>query len=346
MYETRAATQDEMKNWNQLISSCPYSEALHTSEWRDALAASFSQLKPLYLIITDSDGNTIGALPCFSFRPVPFSRTLLSMPWTLPGGPLIFSGVDASKATLSVCHKLDEVARASHSFETSFTLPPYCDNNISDSLVSAGYVEESSQFTHILRIKSNYEDIRRAYNKGVKAAVTQAGRYGVTVRETDGEAEMVYFYKLYLAQMKHFDSTPKPYSLFRYLQTSPIARFIVAELDNQIIGGILFVYFNSRVRFWCQASDREFLKYRPNNATIDYMIQWSCRNGCDLVDFGASPPENKGLIAFKEDWGAEKVWFRTFTRLHSPWRKKLWTVSEPPLRRAYGAIQRLKIRNV
>jgi len=335
-----------MRNWNRMISSCPYSEALHTAEWRDALAASFGQLTPLYFVIKDDNDDIAGALPCFSFRPVPLSKTLLSMPWTLPGGPLIFPGTDAAEATSSVCRKLDEIAREKHSFETSFTLPAHCDPNISETLVSAGYVEESSQFTHILTIENGYEEIRRAYNKGVKAAVTQAGRLGVAVRETDGEAEMIYFYKLYLAQMKRFDSTPKPYSLFRYLQTSPIARFIVAELDGQIIGGILFFHFNSRVRFWCQASDRDFLKYRPNNATIDYMIRWSSENGCRFIDFGASPPENKGLISFKEDWGAKKAWFSTFTRLHSAWRKKLWTASEPSLRRAYSAIQQFKIRNI
>lgn len=346
MYRTEIASQDEIENWSQLIASCPYSEPLHTIEWRDALAASFSQLEPIYFIIRDDNDSIAGAFPCFSFRPVPFSKTLLSMPWTLPGGPLVFSGADVKEATLSVCGKLDEISRERHSFETSFTLPPHCDIDIGESLLSAGYVEESSQFTHILDVENGYEEIRRAYNKGVKAAVTQSGKLGVTVRETEGEAEMAYFYKLYLAQMKRFDSTPKPYSLFRYLQTSPIARFIIAELDDKIIGGILFLHFNSRVRFWCQVSDREFLKYRPNNATIDYMIQWSCRNGCRFVDFGASPPEHKGLITFKEDWGAKKAWFSTFVKLHSAWRKKLWTTSEPSLRRAYAAIQRFKVRNV
>ena len=346
MYKTELATQEEIENWNQLISSCPYSEPLHTVEWRDALATNFSQLKPLYFIIRDDNGNIAGALPCFCFRPVPFSKTLLSMPWTLPGGPLIFPGTDAVEATLSVCRKLDEIARERHSFETTFTLPPDCDTNIGESLVSAGYIEEATQFVHMLDVENGYDDTWKAYDRGVQKALRQAERMGITVRETDGEAEMAYFYKLYLAEMKRFGSTPKPYSLLRHLQISPIGRFIVAEIDDQIISAILYLHFNSRVRLWCQASDREFLKYRASNAVIDYAVQWSCRNGCLSVDFGASPPESKGLIAYKEDWGAKKAWFSTFTKLHSAWRKKLWTASESSLRRIYAAIQRFKIRNV
>jgi lipid II:glycine glycyltransferase (peptidoglycan interpeptide bridge formation enzyme) len=241
---------------------------------------------------------------------------------------------------------LDEIARRKNASEASFTLPPHCDDSVTDSLTSAGYVEEMSQLTHILNVEDGYEAVWKIYDKGTKEAVRQARRSGVTIRETEGEAELTYFYKLYLAQMKWFGSTPKPYSLFRYLQTSPIASFIVAEVEHQIIGAMLFLHFNSHVRLWCQASDREFLKCRPNNAIFDYVIQWSCKNSCRLVDFGASPPGNKGLVSFKEDWGAKGAWFSTFTRLHSAWRKKLWTVSEPSLRRVYAAIQRLKIRNV
>ena len=154
------------------------------------------------------------------------------------------------------------------------------------------------------------------------------------------------FYKLYIASMKHFNSTPKPYQLLRYLQTSSIARLVIAELDGQIIAGLLFLHFNSSVRLWCEASDPDFLNCRPNNAIIDYIIRWACEHGYRIVDFGASPPESKGLIAFKEEWKAQKARFYTFTKLHSSWKKKLWVVSEPALRRVYGAIQRFRIRTV
>jgi lipid II:glycine glycyltransferase (peptidoglycan interpeptide bridge formation enzyme) len=149
--------------------------------------------------------------------------------------------------------------------------------------------------------------------------------------------------------------TPKPYQLLRYLQTSPIARLVVAELDagkdtcapgRQIIAGLLFLHFNSSVRLWCEASDPNFLGYRPNNAIIDHIVRWACERGYPRVDFGASPPGSKGLIAFKEEWKAQKAWFYTYTKLHSSWKKKLWVTSEPALRRIYAAIQRFRLRSV
>ncbi len=346
MYKTEAATQDEIKHWNQIVSRCPYSEALHTIEWRDALATCFRQLRPEYFIIRDSNEDIAGAFPCFVFHPVPLVKMLLSMPWALPGGPLIFPGADVAQVTLSVVEKLDEISYGYHSFETTLNLPLHCSSDISNILASAGYFRESSGFTHILSTEKGYDEIWTAYNKRVRGAVRKAAKSGVVVRETENEMEMIEFYRMYMALMERFNSTPKPYELLRYLQTSPIARLVVAELDGQIIGGLLFLHFNSSVRLWCEASDPSFLKYRPNNAVIDYIIRWACEHGYLRVDFGASPPENSGLIAFKEEWKAQKARFYTFTKLNSSWKKRLWTVSEPALRRVYAAIQRIRLRSI
>jgi lipid II:glycine glycyltransferase (peptidoglycan interpeptide bridge formation enzyme) len=352
MYKTDIGTQDELKYWNRIISRCPYSEALHTVEWRNALTACFKQLRPLYFIIRDIEGDIVGALPCFAFHPIPVGRMLLSMPGTLPGGPLIFPGANVAEATLSVVEKLNEISHGTSRFgncpyfETTLTLPAHCDSGVGDSLASAGYLRESVHFTHILDTRREYEEIWKAYNKRVRGAVRKARKAGVIVRETENEAEMMDFYRLYLASMQRFNSTPKPYQMLRYLQTSSIARFVVAQLDHRLIAGLLFLHFNSSVRLWCEASDPDSLSYRPNNAIIDYIIRWACEHGYPYVDFGASPSESKGLIAFKEEWRARKAWFYTFTKLHSSWKKKLWVASEPALRRVYAAVQRFRIWSI
>jgi len=346
MYRTKIATQDELARWNEIVSRCPYSEALHTVEWRDALTSCFKQLKPVYLIIKDENDNAVGALPCFIFKPIPLVKTLLSMPWTLPGGPLIFPGADVPAVASSAIEKLEAISRGQRSYETTVTLSPACPSEVGERLESADYLREPDHSTHLLRTDVEYDEIWTAYKKRVRGAIRKAKKQGITLRETEDEADMRTYYKMYLAAMEHFGSTPKPYNLLRHLQTSSIARFVVAELNDQIIGGVLFLHFNSSVRMWCGASDPNFLSYRPNNAIIDYIVQWSCKHNYPCVDFGATPPGREDLIAFKEGWRAERAWFYTFTKLHSSHKKKLWTVSEPALRRLYAAIQRLRIRSI
>ncbi len=343
MYRTELATQDELENWNQIVSRCLYSEALHSMEWRKALETSFRQMKPLYFVVRDSQDSLVGALPCFIFQPIPLSKTMLSMPWTLPGGLLSLVSNDVEEISQSAFQHLDKIAQKMGVSESTFTLPANCDKTIINSLESSGYVNQEERFTHILGIGEGFEAVWNGYNKRIRGAVRKSEKNSIIVRITTEEEDMVQFYKMYLAMMDKFGSTPKPYSLLRYLQISPIAKLVIAKLDNSLIGGLLFLHFNSYVRLWVETSDPEFLNYRTNNAMINYIVEWSCEKGYRFVDFGASPPGNDGLVAFKEEWGAKKEWFSIFTKVYSPWRKKLWAISEPSIRRIYAAIQHIKL---
>lgn len=344
MYKTEIATFEELNNWNQIILNCPYSEALHSIQWCNAVKASFKQMKPIYLIIKDDKDITHGAMPCFLFSPIPYIKTLLSMPWTLPGGPLLFLSDDIFSAVISVTNKLYELSKKYHAYSSIITLPANCHSDIHSCLLSVGYIIENRHFTHILDIQNGYESVWNSYNKRVRGAVRKSAKFGVIVRETLNEKDIKEFYKLYLSMMDKFNSTPKPFSLIRSLLKSPIAKLVSAYFEDRLIAGLLFIHFNKTVRLWIEASDHNYLSYRPNNAIIDYIIRWACSNGYSFVDFGASPPENDGLIAFKEEWRAKRVWFYTYSRVYSAWKNKLWNISEPHIRRIYATIQRLAIR--
>lgn len=340
MYITRLATDEELRDWNQIIANCHYSEALHTYEWQNALKSSFKQMKPLYLVVKD-DGKTVSVMPSFVFQPIPLIKSLSSMPWTLPGGILIVSEVNVQEMAKSVCQKIDEIANENHLTEVVINLNH--NERIINSFINNGFINKENWFTHILDLDKGYDFVWNAYNKRVRGAVRKAEKTGVIVRETEDERDMIAFYKMYLGMMRRFGSTPKPYSLLRFLQISPIARLVIAELNGNLIGGLLFLHFNRNVRLWCETSDPNFLSYRPNNAVINYIIKWSCENGYKLVDFGASPVGNDGLVAFKEEWGAKMQWFCTLLKVYSHRRKKLWEMAEPSIRRVYAEIQRFRL---
>jgi len=183
-----------------------------------------------------------------------------------------------------------------------------------------------------------------AYNNRVRGAVRKAEKNGVVVRDSDSEEDLKDFYEMYLSMMRHFGSTPKPFSMMRFLQESKIAKLTIAEHSGVIVAGLLYLFFNHTVTLWCEASLPEFLKFRPNNAIIHHIVCWACQQGYDWVDFGASPPEREGLIAFKEQWRAKRCDVSIYAKVYSPWKRRIWTASEPALRSIYGLMQRLKIR--
>ena len=88
-----------------------------------------------------------------------------------------------------------------------------------------------------------------------------------------------------------------------------VAKLAIASYEGRIIAGLLYLYYNQTVTLWCEASLPEYLQYRPNNAIFHHIITWACKEGYEHVDFGASPPENEGLIAHKEQYRAKKTDF-------------------------------------
>ena len=340
MYQFEELTKTEL--WTQTVESCSYSSAFHSLEWRDALEHSFKQLEAWYFLIKEED-TIVGALPCCLFSPTPMTKMLLSMPFNLFGGPLIRDGysLQSERFISNLNQKLNELAHNLGACEVVITLPPLASPKIGVLLKENGYEEREQLFTHLLKIDPDYSVIWNAYNKRIRGAVRKAEKNNVVVRNSDSEEDLKAFYEMYLAMMQHFGSTPKPYSMMRYLQESPIAELTIAERSGVVIAGLLYLFFNHTVTLWCEASLPEFLKLRPNNAIIHHIIRWACQQGYDWVDFGASPPERQGLLAFKEQWRAKRFDFSIYAKVCSPWKRRIWTTSEPALRKIYGLMQKV-----
>ncbi|MDE0554042.1 MAG: GNAT family N-acetyltransferase, partial [Candidatus Poribacteria bacterium] len=192
----------------------------------------------------------------------------------------------------------------------------------------------------LLKTSEDVDTLWHAYNKRVRGAVRKAEKSGVAVTDTNSEAALCTFYEMYLRTVRRLGGTPKPRSLMQTLLQQKVAKLAIATYRGTIIAGLLYLRFNKTVTLWCEASVPAFLKYRPNNAIFHYIITQACQKKDEWVDFGASPPENKGLIAHKEQYRAVRTDFASYTKVISPLKRRLWTQSESALRQIYTWMQR------
>ena len=352
MYTIEPLTPQNQDSWDAVIKQCPNTTAFQSLAWRDALASAFKQLTPVYLFIKQQDA-VIGGLPAFVFQPIPGIRLWHSMPWNLFGGIHLTDayGVPANGTSESLIRgrvRRNLWASTPQSVETAaaekgwceirWTLPPEHTTIYGDAFTKSGY-ERTNHFTHLLRIDGDVDVLWHAYNKRVRGAVRKAEKSGVAVTDTDSEAALSTFYDMYLMTVKRLGGTPKPRSLMQTLLERKIAKLAIATYRDTIIAGLLYLRFNRTVTLWCEASVPAFLKYRPNNAIFHYIITQACREGYEWIDFGASPPENAGLIAHKEQYRAVRTDFASYTKIVSPLKRALWTQSEGALRQIYTWMQ-------
>ena len=342
MYTLEPLTPQNQDEWNAIIRQCPDTTAFQSIEWRDALASAFGRgwvtqpLRPTYLLIKQ-DESVVGGLPAFVFQPIPGIRLWHSMPWNLFGGIHFIESVQINPETLIT--SIEAAAAENGWCEIRWTLTPNRTTTHGDLFAEMGY-ERIDHFTHLLKTNGDVESLWHAYNKRVRGAVRKAEKSGVTVTDTDTKEALSAFYEMYLMTVKRLGGTPKPYALMQALLQRKIAKLAIATHDGTIIAGLLYLRFNRTVTLWCEASEPMSLKYRPNNAIFHHIIKQACHEQYEWVDFGASPPENTGLIAHKEQYRAVRTDFASYTKVISPLKKALWTKSEGALRQIYTWMQR------
>lgn len=336
MYTVEPLTSQNQEQWDTVIQRCPDTSAFQSLAWRDALAGAFRQLDPVYMRIKQQD-VVVGGLPAFVFQPIPGIRLWHSMPWNLFGGIHLIENVQLNREALIT--SIETAAAENGWCEIRWTLTPEHTTTYGDYFAEIGY-DRTDHFTHLLKTDGDVDALWNAYNKRVRGAVRKAEKSGVEVTDTDSEEALSVFYDMYLMTVKRLGGTPKPQSLMQTLLQRKVAKLAIATHKGTIIAGLLYLLFNQTVTLWCEASVPAFLKYRPNNAIFHYIITTACREGYRWVDFGASPPENTGLIAHKEQYRAIRTDFASYTKVVSPLKRTLWTRSEGALRQIYTWMQR------
>ena len=336
MYTLDPLTPQNQDKWDVVLRLCPDTTAFQSFAWREALASAFSQLTPTYLLIKQDD-SVIGGLPAFVFQPIPGIRLWHSMPWNLFGGIYHIESLHINPEPL--IRSIETEAVAQGWCEIRWTLTPNRTETDDDLFTEMGYAR-TDHFTHLLKTNGDVESLWHAYNKRVRGAVRKAEKSGVTVTDTDSAEALATFYDMYLMTVKRLGGTPKPFALMQTLLQQKIAKLAIATYRGTIIAGLLYLRFNKTVTLWCEASVPAFLKYRPNNAIFHHIITQACREQYEWVDFGASPPENTGLIAHKEQYRAVRTNFASYTKIISPLKRTLWTKSEGALRQIYTWMQR------
>ena len=339
MYTLEPITIQSDNTWESVIQQCPNTTAFQSAAWGNVLTNSFKQLEPTYLLVKE-DTKLIGGIPAFVFQPIPGIRLWHSMPWNLFGGVQIIDSVEVDQRDLisTVLTYIESKASENGLCELNLTLTPNATVQYGDYLIEYGYQTEE-RFTHILNTNGDIDALWSSYNKRVRGAVRKAQKSGVQVNDTESDEDLTEFYKMYLMTVKRLGGTPKPHMLMKMLLQQGVAKLAIASYEGRIIAGLLYLYYNQTVTLWCEASLPEYLQYRPNNAIFHHIITWACKEGYEQVDFGASPPENEGLIAHKEQYRAKKTDFCSYTKIVSPFKRSLWTRSESILRKIYTWLQ-------
>ncbi len=172
------------------------------------------------------------------------------------------------------------------------------------------FTELSRERFHLLDVRPPLEDLRRRIQDSYKAAISQAGRKGVTVRQCL-RPELKKFYNLHLRVRKDkYRVFPQPSSFFNNIWDLFMEKgkgFLLGAYspDGEFIGGNIYLACGDTLYYKFNTSRHDALTLRPNNILFWEGIQLAKREGLSFIDLGSSGQEQTGLIRFKEHVGAQ-----------------------------------------
>jgi len=144
---------------------------------------------------------------------------------------------------------------------------------------------------------STRRNIKKAYGKELEINIS-----------TSADA-MKEFCRLNVLTRRDHGLPPQPDRFFNILYDRVISQkmgFIVAaSIDKQVIAANVYLHFDDEIIYKYGASDKRYLQMRANNLIMWEAIKYSCDKGFKKLLFGRTEPQHKGLMQFKDGWGAK-----------------------------------------
>ena len=157
----------------------------------------------------------------------------------------------------------------------------------------------------ILYLNSDYSNVFRHFSPTIRNQIRKGRRRGVLANTTRDTKKLDKYYTIYrsIASAKGWQFIYPRRLTEELMKLSNVCRFIVAELDETVIGGGLFIRDGNSIFFLHGVADRTYDSFFPSRAILDSAIRWGCEIGAEFFNLG-SCGQNLSLALFKSYWGS------------------------------------------
>lgn len=262
----------------------------HEWAWRTVFRRSFGH-DCFYLIARRAAGELEGILPLVEVKGLLFGRMLTSLPFVNYGGM-----VASSEA---VAHELIDSAielarqRGCDHIELRHTRRQFADLPCKQHKVAMQ-----------LRLEPNMWD---RIDRKVRNQIRKAQKSGLTA-EIGGAEALSDFYAVFARNMRDLGTPVYARRFFEeVLRAFPDrARALIVRLEGKAVAAAVSYRTGATMEVPWASSIRDYNALCPNHILYWKVIESALADGCEILDFGRSTPD-EGTYKFKEQWGAAPV---------------------------------------
>lgn len=177
-----------------------------------------------------------------------------------------------------------------------------------------------------IKLNGNANAVFKLIHKSRRKNIKRAKKKGLTVIEAT-KPLLIDFYKLLKENYDKVGILIPDISFFNAafdLMPNSVKLFFARYQDKLIAGRIVLLY-RKEIFDWYAGASSEFLHLFPNDALVWHVLEYGCKNGYELFDFGGAgvADEEYGVREFKKRFGGQLIRYNSFKKIHRPIITKL-----------------------
>jgi len=285
--------------WERFVQSHPRASIFHSPQWLEALSRTYGYSSLAFTTARDGEELRNGTVFCqvesWLVRP-----RLVSLPFSDHADPLM----DDPEDLLGLVEFLtcESSRRKWHSIEMR---PPHLDS----ALRPWGGLGDGHEFLlHRLNLQPSGTDLFGGLHKdSIQRKVRRAERERLQYQEGRNEELLRAFYELTVMTRSRQGLPPQPYTWFRNVLDclGENAKLRVASKDGRPIAAIFTLHYKRAAVYKYGCSDARWHSLGGMPLVLWRAIEDAKASGAAEFDFGRSDLGNRGLITFKEKFGAQ-----------------------------------------
>jgi Acetyltransferase (GNAT) domain len=284
--------------WGKLLDRHTCASVFHTAAWLGALDRTYGYKPVGYTTSAPGQDLQNGIVFC-SVESWLTGRRLVSLPFSDHCEPLVGEPADL--------HDLLRVLQRQSAGENwrYIEMRPLRSLDRNATL----FQETETYCLHRLDVSPDVDTLFLNFHKdSTQRKIRRAQREGLTEKAGRSDLLLDIFYRLQLLTRRRHQLPPQPREWFRNLIDSfgEALKIRVAFKDKQPVASILTLCHKQTLVYKYGCSDARFNNLGGMHLLFWRSIQDANRCGLRVFDLGRSDTENKGLITFKDRWGAER----------------------------------------
>lgn len=308
--------------WQDFVDRHPHGSVFHSTQWLDALRRTYGYEPVVYTTTPPAKELSNGIVFCRVRSWLSGSR-LVSLPFSDHCEPL------ANPA---------EIAELIHSLRASRHLKRWKYIEIRPLSPDAGaqtadLTRTESYSLQMLDLRPSLDTLFRNFHKScIQRKIQRAQRENLVYEEGRSDQLLRKFYDLLLLTRRRHGLPPQPLTWFRNAVACLGDRVLIriASKNGRAVASIITMQYKDALVYKYGCSDSLFNNLGGNSLLFWRSIQDAKKIGLLKFDLGRSETDNRGLITFKENWGAVSMplaYYRLPARqpfhLHSGWRSRI-----------------------